>query len=199
MPQSRFTTRRGLNSKLYAEAIRKELQVEHEKMAQETLAEFNEVVSNWSAKTKPIFYKRVFKSNIRRSGFGVYVRGDEHQKKTWEMIDSAGRKRKLIYAGSGGVASEQETIKGKHGPYQTGKLMRFRTGYDAKTTPIAQFGGPGERFGPWRRAKIVNLGAIEPRKFTETIMNDFVQKEFLRRSKNAYQRALDRARRANRS
>ena len=197
--KNRFTSRRGLNVKAYRDAIKAELKAEHEKMAQETLKEFNEVVENWSGKTRPIFYKRVFSANVKRSGFGVYVRGDEHQKKTWEMIDKKGRKRKLIYAGSGGVAGEQETIQGKHGSYQTAKLMRFQRGYDPKTAPIAQYGGPGERFGGWARRKIVNLGAIKPRLFTQTIMNDFVKKEFLRRSKNAYQRAFDRAKRAGRS
>jgi hypothetical protein len=112
------------------------------------------------------------------------------------MLDKKGRKRKLIYAGSGGVAGEKETIQGKHGSYQTAKLMRFQVGYDAKTSPIAQYGGPGERFGAWKRKKIVRLGAIKPREFTKTIMDDFVKKEFLRRSKNAYQRAFDRAKKA---
>lgn len=199
MPQNRFTSRRGLNVKAYKDAIREELRKEHEKMAQETLKEFNEVVGNWSSKTKPTFYKRVFSANVKRSGFGIYSTGDEHQKKTWEMIDKEGRKRKLIYAGSGGVAGEKVTVQGKHGPYQTAKLMHFQANYDAKTMPIAQYGGPGERSGAWKRKKVVNLGAIEPRKFTETIMNDFVKKEFLRRSKNAYQRAFDRAKKAGRS
>ncbi len=74
--------------------------------------------------------------------------------------------------------------------------MRFQEGYDPKTWPVAQFGGPGERYGNFIRKKVIKQGPIEPREFSVTIMDEFAQKEFLRRSKNAYQRAWDRARKA---
>lgn len=197
MPQSktRFTSRRGLNAQKYKEQIAAELKKEHEKLAQETLTKFNEVVADWKGKDKVKFRKRVFSANERRRGFGIYHEGDEHQKGIWEMLDSEGRKGYTIVA----KVTEYQTIQGdsKRGSYQARKYMRFQEGYDSRTWPVGQFGGPGERYGSWVRKKVVNMKPLPPRQFSVTIMDDFAREEFLRRSKNAYQRAFDRAKKIN--
>lgn len=87
---------------------------------------------------------------------------------------------------------------GRHGPrkrayyiypkLETG-LLFFRTGYKAKTKPIAKYNaGAGKAFGPLVSRPFVLHPGIKPRKFTETFA-DKLRKGFKKRIQNAIQRA----------
>ncbi len=190
----KLSSRRGLRSQFAGPLMQKAIEDEHRKLAKVVQMEFEKVVANWSTGTKgskPKFRTRVFSANPKRSSVSIYVDGTEHQKGIWKMLDTEGREAGIIFAGKGGVATEQEPIKGKFGPYQTGKLMRFRQNYAPKTQPVAQFGGSGRRSGAWNRAKIVHHPGIEPRKFSETIMDDMFRKEFRLASRRGYRKAFN--------
>jgi len=54
-----------------------------------------------------------------------------------------------------------------------GKFLRFRTGYSARTAPIAKFNvGTGMANGGWVTKKQVMHPGIKKRKFMETFLED---------------------------
>jgi len=186
-----FFTRRGLNIRAYKDAVKAELRAEHSKMADELIPEFEKRVSDWSGESRPSFSKRVYSSNIRRSGFGIYAGGSKHQKMLWEMIDKGAARGKWIDA----KIIRASMVNGKMNAVY--KRMRFREQYFGKTRPIDQFGKRPTRRGKWQAAKAVRLGPIEAREFTVSIMNEKVRRQFLDRSRQAYERAFKKAKRAN--
>lgn len=61
----------------------------------------------------------------------------------------------------------------KFGPAPPGKPLRFRTGYEARTLPIAKYRqGRGIATGPWVSKYRVRHPGIAARKFTETFNRD---------------------------
>ena len=64
---------------------------------------------------------------------------------------------------------------GTKGPYPIPKAgpgyLAFQLGYQPKTKPKGQFGGPGKATGPWRRGVMqVKHPGIKPRKFEESVI-----------------------------
>lgn len=53
-----------------------------------------------------------------------------------------------------------------------GKYLAFREGYNPKTRPIGQFGGPGTHFGAWQNPRAVQHPGIAPRQFEESVRRD---------------------------
>jgi hypothetical protein len=183
-----MTSRRGLKSKFAGKIMKQEIQAEFEDVAKELQLQYEMVVANWSEFTRPEF-KAIAHSTDVGSGVSVAVEGNDHQKKTWRMLDSEGRKGGKII-----VAKVQQTqvVKGKHGPYFARRYMRFQEGYEPKTQPIGQFGGPGERHGRWIRKRVIRQGPIEPRLFTAKISQEFFQEEFRKAAVRGYRRAFRR-------
>lgn len=71
--------------------------------------------------------------------------------------------------------------KGTKGPYLIpkvllpGRMLKFRTGYSARTMPIAKYNvGSGTSFGGWVSKKQVVHPGIKPRKFIETFMDELI-------------------------
>ncbi len=70
---------------------------------------------------------------------------------------------------------------GTRGPYPIpklltpGKMLRFQTGYSARTAPVGQYNkGSGQHFGSWvRKAQVMHPG-IKARKFLETYLKDLI-------------------------
>lgn len=54
-------------------------------------------------------------------------------------------------------------------PKKPGGTLRFQTGYQPHTRPVARFGGPGQATGSTAFAKEVNHPGFPPRKFSEKI------------------------------
>lgn len=92
--------------------------------------------------------------------------------------------------------------QGTEGPYpipkfprinpQTGKpmLLKFRTGYSARTAPVARFRiGSGRASGPWVAPAQVHHPGIEARLFLETL-SDELKPTLDRRVENAIRRIL---------
>jgi hypothetical protein len=54
-----------------------------------------------------------------------------------------------------------------------GKLLKFRTGYSAKTMAVAKYNvGTGQSFGSWRSAKQVNHPGSKGRKFLVSFLKE---------------------------
>lgn len=52
-------------------------------------------------------------------------------------------------------------------------LLKFQTGYSARTAPVAKFNqGTGQKFGAWVATQVVHHPGTEARKFTETILKE---------------------------
>lgn len=82
----------------------------------------------------------------------IEVRGND--KKIWGYVDQ----------GTGAAAGGTAYVIRPKGPYP----LRFRGGYQPRTTPVGKFGGPGRAVGPWVSTYQVTHPGIEPRQFTES-------------------------------
>ncbi len=52
-------------------------------------------------------------------------------------------------------------------------MLKFQTGYSARTAPVAKSNqGTGQKFGPWVAKAVVQHPGTEARKFTETILKE---------------------------
>lgn len=86
---------------------------------------------------------------------------------------------------------------GTRGPYiirpkKPGGRLRFQTGYDAKTMPIAKgHVGTGGYSGEWVSASQVVHPGIEAREFSKTFTED-IRPQFIQAIENAFRRALRR-------
>ena len=154
---------RGVKSSLrqtmirHDKRLRAELRAESQQTARDMANWLTVAVRPWSK--KPRFAPR------------VTVRPDWIEAK----VDVAGNARKIFFYVDQGT--------GKWGPkkraypipkqVQPGKLLKFQTGYSAKTQPKAQIGmGSGQRSGGWvSKAQVMHPG-IEPRKFSETVTDE---------------------------
>lgn len=186
--QFKLTTRRGF--RLPEEIIRKEMEKELAIVADQTLEEFRKVVANWSSTTKPKFQRRLLTRQAAKMTLGIELQGDQHQKDTWKQLDTEGREGGTVVVAPN--ITQFEDVKGRHGTYQTRKLMRFRKNYASKTRPVAQYGGSGRRSGAWQRRSVIIQGAVEPRLFSKTIMDTFFRPEFRKAARRAYRRVRAR-------
>jgi hypothetical protein len=80
-----------------------------------------------------------------------------------------------IFPTGDGVDQWRWVSLGTKGPYPIPKAgpgyLAFQIGYQPKTKPKGQFGGPGTATGPWRRGVMqVEHPGIEPRKFEESVI-----------------------------
>lgn len=126
------------------QAIRKEAQ----KQGKELLAMFQDIVSDWKHKPNFRLQVRIMPSRITLT---VYATGQ--YKDIWKYVDEG---------------TSPYIIRPKRG-----KVLRFRTGYIPRTTPIAEYGGAGRYTGGWMSAKQVRHPGIKARKFTVTIGKEF--------------------------
>lgn len=179
---------KGLKSQFYDAAMKAEQRIELGKLRQPVVERFNKRVNNWSAESKPKFQARVIGTD-KGFTFVVIVTGTQKQKNLWAQLDSEGRPRGKVILGK---PSQFQEISGKFGPYQARKYLRFKAKYSPKTRPIDSYGGQGKRHGPWVRKKVVIQGAVEPRKFSESIMENYFRAEFRRAARRGYRRAFNR-------
>lgn len=103
-------------------------------------------VENW--KGKPDMVKTVSTPYNTRIQLTVEPKG--RGATNWRRI-SEGTKRRTIRA-------------------KTPRGMSFQEGYTPKTTPRGKYGGPGKRYGKWRRNVSRVTHQIEARKFAPRIM-----------------------------
>lgn len=77
-------------------------------------------------------------------------------------------------------------------PKNPGGLLAFRTGYNPRTTPVAQAHvGDGRASGDWVRTKAVHHPGNDARDFSGTL-HKFWKNEFSRQTDNAFARATRR-------
>ena len=159
--------------------------------------EYAKLVQTWS--TKPKFVVRAGKSSAGRFFWNVRVEGGI-EKDRWLMVDTLGRR-------GGAVIQSQDVgvrMRGNTRVYSRKKL-RFRE-YYPKTlprtptsgfSPKARTSGPpgtssGGRIGRAYYKDIIYQGAVEPRRFTELVVEPVVQEEFVAATKRAYNRVRQR-------
>lgn len=151
--------------------LRRELRDVVESAGQELLRRHKLVVRTWRDKPTFVMETKVepglIAVEIRPKGRGIAAR-------KWRWVD-----------------------QGTKGPYvirpkKRGRLLRFRTGYVAKTRPIAKVTAGGGRYtGGWVSKLEVMHPGVRARKFTETFDRD-IRPEFRRQVEKVIRRALRR-------
>lgn len=148
--------------------MRRELTVEMRAIGYELKAKHEQVVKDW--KNKP-----VFKIGYSITPYRIFVRvfADGKNAKIWQYVNE-GTKAHLIF------------------PRVRGTKLKFRTGYEAKTAPVAKVNaGGGRSTGNWVATEGVSHPGTEARKFTETF-DDELKQVFRRRIEAAIKRAVRR-------
>jgi hypothetical protein len=150
--------------------IKEEQVKEVNKVAPKFIREYEKRVANWSDESTPKFVKVVIPRgpNEPLSMF-IQTRGSDHARKTFEMIDRAGRGRKMI----------------------RNRFMKFRYNYFSKTAAVDVYGRGSRRTGPVTTAWVINQGAVEPRRFSDAI-EEQLKPEFRNAIRRATLRALRR-------
>lgn len=142
--------------------------------ADELVSNVETTVSDWDH--KPRFRKQV---SVSPAYISVEVTPTGRNKQIFEWVD-----------------------QGTEGPYRIPKfirpetqsakpvLLKFRTGYNARTAPTAKHHqGSGQASGPWRAAHQVTHPGIEARLFLETLSQE-LKPSLDRRIENAIRRVL---------
>ncbi len=143
--------------------LRAALRSEMHEYGQTVRREFEGVVSDWSPESKPRF---TVEERMSDRGLVVIVR------------PYARRKASRIF-GWVDRGTRPHVIRPR--PENERQLLFFRTGYRAKTKPIAQAHvGDGKATGPWVAAREVHHPGTKPRRFSEEIRKRTV-KRFRRR------------------
>ena len=152
--------------------IKEEQVKEINKIAPKFIAAYETRVANWSEKTKPKFVKVVTpRGPDQPLSMFIQTRGTEHQKLTFAMLDSKGRKAGRIYSPK--------------------RKMKFRKNYFGKTAPGDVYGRGRRRTGPTTFAWFVDHPGIEPRGFSDAIEEE-LKPEFRRVIKNGTRAAMYR-------
>lgn len=112
-----------------------------------------------------------------------------------ETNNLAGKIFNWIDRGTGKFGKRGAPYEIKPKPGNLKGVLRFRRNYTPKTAPVAQFGGPGIKGGPWVSKKRVLHPGIEARRFTEVLLARMTP-PLKRRIDNAIRRAVRRAARA---
>lgn len=186
--QLKRKTRTGRSSQTLKDAgelLAKNQKEQFNKLAPQVLAKYQEVVANWSTKTKPKFTKRTQTQQGKRfSSLGFFVEGTKHQTDIWEQLDSEGR------AGGTRITPKNifEIVQGPHGQYRRKAKLRYQKNYASKTGVGPTSGGSGTRSGDWIARDWVYQGAVEARKFTQHIDETFFREAFLNAARRAYRK-----------
>ena len=130
------------------EAIRKS-----SKAAADIIAlQLTEVVKDWDDKPK---FKVVAAARMDGVGFKVVLGGSRDAQNHFVWTD---------------LGTKPHKIRAKNG----GSLA-FQVGYQAKTTPVAQFGvGDGTANGAWVRTQEVDHPGTDARKFSKTFVDEVI-------------------------
>lgn len=152
------------------QAIKDEQRKEYNELAPRIIAAYEVRVGNWSDETKPTFVKVVRDGgkNKKMSLF-IQARGTDHQKLTFAMIDSKGRK-------SGRIFSPK-------------RRMKFKKNYFSKTAATDIYGRRVRRSGATTLAWFVDHPGIEPRGFSEAILEEF-HDDFFRAAKRGMKKGI---------
>jgi len=154
------------------EAIKAEQRKEFNELAPKIIAAYNERVSNWSDKTKPGFSKMVRDAGDgKKMSLFIFTTGDDHQKKTFAMLDSKGRKSGRIYSPK--------------------RKMKFKKNYFSKTAPVDVYGRRVRRSGQMQYRWFVDHPGIEPRGFSESILKEF-NKDFKNAARRGFRAGMQR-------
>lgn len=101
-------------------------------------------------------------------------------------VDVAGNAKKIFFyvdQGTGLYGPKKQPYEIK--PKQPGGLLKFQTGYDARSQPGAKIGmGTGQPFGDWISAKSVMHPGIAPRDFSKKVIEELTP-DFLTRIQTA--------------
>lgn len=138
------------------EVARAAMYREMEASVQHVIDEVERMTGNWT-------HKPTFRVTSKRTGstytVTVNLSGSKINQQIFGWVDQGTGK----YGPKGRAYKIPKTVKRGQKP------LRFQTGYQAKTKPIAQVTGKGgESTGPWVSAIQVTHPGIEGRKFLET-------------------------------
>lgn len=151
--------------------LRAELHGALEITARELKTDHENAVSDW--KHKPRF---LIRKVIKKDRLDYWVGADRRRKKEaliWLWVDEGTRPHK---------------IRAKNAP-----MLRFQTGYSARTAPVAlAHVGDGQAHGDWRSKQEVNHPGTDAREFTVTFRRK-TEPKFRKRVENALRRAVRRA------
>lgn len=114
----------------------------------EMRTEHEKVVRDWT-------HKPTFKAEVNESKYlkTVKIKVKGQHADIWTFVDKG---------------TKPHEIAAKNVP-----LLKFQTGYSARTAPIAKHNvGTGQKFGAWVSAAVVQHPGTEARKFTETILKE---------------------------
>ena len=183
-----MTTRIGSRVKKYGELVKAETdKAIREWYDKDVIPQFSAYVADWSDTSKPRFIVRKQAKGTGRS-FSLLASGTVTQKLRWKMIDKEGReggKKKIlakVFRQQGGAS---------------GKPMRFRPNYHAKTSSSGEYNLPGtvdadtgrRWYGPVKSAYMVTQGAIKPRNFTKRYFKDKGKEGFRKAAKRGSAKA----------
>jgi hypothetical protein len=158
--------------------LRQEVNDELDRTAEELTRKQRLVVARWKIKPRFRAEKKITGSIVR-----VLVVPDRRSK--------AGKIYQWIDKGTGRYGPSKRAYKIPSVVTADSKLLRFRTGYIAKTAPIARVKAGGMAVGGWVSARQVTHPGIKARKFSETF-NSQLSPDFRRRIENAIRRAVRR-------
>lgn len=128
--------------------VKLELRKETQKQGKYLLDQFLDIVADWRTKV----------------GFRLQVR--IQQNRITITVFAAGVNKEIFgYVDEG---TKPHVIKPKGN-----KPLRFKTGYQPRTTPIAEYGGMGKATGDWVSKREVYHPGIKAREFTITIGSEF--------------------------
>jgi hypothetical protein len=182
MAKSFVVTRRPPPVRILVEQYREEVRKDLEKVAKSHVKSREQVVANWSARSKPTFKARTVVT-VGRIGIEVTVIEADKGKPIWKWVSQTGTRKHPI----------------PPKPTNKSKRLFFKWGgpgsYDSKTKASpARFGGPGVvRGGRLTVAKSVNHPGFKPRGF-DKIINKDLQDDFKAAVKNGGSRGLKKAR-----
>lgn len=155
-------------------SVHDELEREMALIGQEMQRLHEKVVRSWTHRPRFVFSQRIQPAliTVEVKPYGEYA-------KIWVWVDRG---------------TEAHEIKPK--PSNKSGKLKFRTGYSARTAPVAKADvGSGTASGAWRSASVIQHPGTEAREFTQDIYKK-IQPGMRRRIENAIRRGI---RRANRS
>lgn len=163
----------------YDKAIRAELRAESYQTAKDVERWLKIATRTWSPANKPKFKIRV---TIKPLFTLIEINPDGQKSNVFIYVDQG--------TGLYGDKKQAYLIT----PKEPGGMLKFRTGYSAKTAPVAKINvGTGQATGDWVSTPEVLHPGIKGRKFTDTVINE-LKPDFRRRINNALRRAVNKTR-----
>jgi hypothetical protein len=166
---------------------------------------YERITAGWSAESKPKFVVRAGKSSAGRFFWNIRVEGSELQKNRWQMVDSVGRKGgatikpKTYFSGDFSDRTSRRGMKLKFKSYYPKTLPRTPSSSSAVRAPTSgpprvSISAPISAGGQAFYMREVKQGAVEPRRFTELVIEPSATIEFQKARRRAYQRVARRMR-----